>query len=387
MAALAIASGKLPGCFGSMMVLEKDEPICSGCRNKHHCREDLDEARKHSYDRGKSHVKNVEEEIFDKEIDRLFASPGDDVVNDESISDIEKVAEVADRSDPLARTTIMIAGEEYPSIDAYGALLPELGYELPLDIEDSFTDYIGHDTDELCELLNVFVFSITREEYLLDNNREKYLAMHIAMNRITLYDDEIAKSPRFRPTLKVKWRNGGETFPLGEKFLSNDTQIIDLHWLHCRGRRHADDSVAKRVFAPDDFNFDEAEQFVVKKGKAVDKAIMIGLTLDEQWEVNRLHSESIRITYKEIEKQTKKIRQILGNIAKRNQHVRGNQEVWEKVYMAREIEKMSMMIKGEPKPTQVTRWYKLVTGKNITRQSMRQKMRSIHKYLREAKHE
>lgn len=102
--------------------------------------------------------------------------------------------------------------------------------------------------------------------------------------------------PAFRPNRPLPKPVRGFKPSDEETIMLVDRQLIDIHWLHCRGRRH---SLGGREFAEllngDDFNRDLAERFALKGWTADIKSVkVLKLVEYDQWQMSVLRPKTIR---------------------------------------------------------------------------------------------
>lgn len=67
-----------------------------------------------------------------------------------------------------------------------------------------------------------------------------------------------------------------QKYDLPDTFMSRDRQVLDLHWLHCRGKRdQLEHKAYVDLFAEDDFDFDRASNFAAKGWNLASKTIKV----------------------------------------------------------------------------------------------------------------
>ena len=213
--------------------------------------------------------------------------------------------------------------------------------------------------------------------------RRIYCSIQIEINRRLNSEPEGVQSPRFRPRRKVLKKIDGVSYTKANSFLSNDTQIIAMHWHHVTGRCDADEKMANAVYCGDEFDFSSAAKFVVTKGSALNKIEMIGLLLDEQWEAGSIQTDEIRQAWEEIQKVGKIVRRELKNKAKRNHYIRGNEDVWADVAVSMLIDTACQDNKSKRSPKKIAEKYQRLTGKNKHRQSIDRILSSLDTHLPE----
>ncbi len=122
-------------------------------------------------------------------------------------------------------------------------------------------DYDHLSDDELIEALRDLVTDQTPYHVI----RDRYTAIACIMNRRGVFP------PKFRPqrSLPLKKKEASDDSEL----VMRDRQVIDMHWLHCRGKR--DVVPAKyfaNIFVGDELDFRLASQLASKKWKLEIKA-------------------------------------------------------------------------------------------------------------------
>ena len=229
------------------------------------------------------------------------------------------------------------------------------------------------------ELLNEKLDRLVKVESYHDI-RDAYCAVHLELNnRHAICSDDI-KAPRFRSRRKVKFRASKGGYLESEKLLSNDAQVIDLHWLYSHGRTDANDVKGKGIFSGEAFNFEVASEYVRARGKAEDKAEWLGLDTDEQWALAVIQSSGVREDWKRLSAIIEPTSRRLKQKAKRVSSIRGNEEEWVQVYIAVEIEK-SINCTDEVMPSHLLQWFQLMTGRKISRQNMKNKLNAVIKHI------
>ena len=113
--------------------------------------------------------------------------------------------------------------------------------------------------------------------------RDRICAIHLSLN------SQNSVAPRFRPIKRAKSAHGLSD---AEKNLTNDLQVIDLHWLACRGfQPHHKDW--QSMFTPV-FRLDRAAKFVNSVGSGENKVLALGITEDREWALSVIQSKAIR---------------------------------------------------------------------------------------------
>ncbi|MEQ1934089.1 MAG: hypothetical protein ABL962_09445 [Fimbriimonadaceae bacterium] len=125
-----------------------------------------------------------------------------------------------------------------------------------------------------------------------DRVRNQLCAISIALN------ERGWPAPRFRPMRKPtrgKWLVGDESV------LSNDRQVIDLHWLRLNDAP-APHPTHRWLVESEPFDYSRASRFVKKRGYAKDKVRVLRLTESQQLLLGVLQDEATRDRWSTIEK-------------------------------------------------------------------------------------
>lgn len=136
---------------------------------------------------------------------------------------------------------------------------------------------------------------VKKKEY--DEIRSEHCAANIQRNFIGV------RAPAFRSGRKAR---PAHIFKKGEEYpdyeLSNDRQVIDLHWLFLHHKNEIDtsDEDFGALYERDDFDFELASEIVNKKGGGKLKANILGLSSDTQLEMATIHEPSIRKFKKQV---------------------------------------------------------------------------------------
>ena len=102
--------------------------------------------------------------------------------------------------------------------------------------------------------------------------------------------------PAFRPKRSLPNPTLRSEFSVADTIMMIDRQIIDLHWLHCCGKRDLldDNRAFAELFAGDELDFDLAEQFAKKSWAGrVKTTKVLGLIQYEQWQMAFFRSRDV----------------------------------------------------------------------------------------------
>lgn len=125
--------------------------------------------------------------------------------------------------------------------------------------------------------------------------REPFCAASIALNETR------SAPPRIRRTRSLP--PGRSALVPEQVQLSNDRQVIDLHWLHARGLRGSPEAKWAELLSSPEFLFDRASTFVITLKRAESKAEALGLTLREQLELAVIQTTQARNAWRDISNQ------------------------------------------------------------------------------------
>lgn len=148
---------------------------------------------------------------------------------------------------------------------------------------------------ELCEWLNkIFDNKVKSAVQYRGINRVMICAIHLELNRRARSDSSIpgTVAPRFREMLRPQYKSEMNE----DRTLSLDRQIIDLHWLHCRGvrkniRTGSENKSFDNLLMDDTFNFSHAEDFATYLGPMEAKINWIRPNEFESWLLATLQSK------------------------------------------------------------------------------------------------
>lgn len=176
--------------------------------------------------------------------------------------------------------------ETSTAIEATSATItkpPKLWYAFSTKALDITSELETALADDLLLELESLYFGTAGDPPPYMGNRDRICAIHLALN------SKNAISPRFRPIRRAK-----SVLSLSEadKTMTNDLQVIDLHWLACRGfKTHHKDW--KTMFSPV-FRFDRAEKFANTVGNGTNKVLALGITKDREWALAIIQSPEVR---------------------------------------------------------------------------------------------
>jgi hypothetical protein len=197
--------------------------------------------------------------------------------------------------------------------------------------------------------------------------RQRLCALSLALN------EQGVIAPRFRE-MRKPYTVRGKVRTEEARDVSNDRQIIDLHWLHCRWResRATPPTIKKKwrsMFGGEELDFRLAEAFVTTVGSADGKVGDLCLSPTEQWQLSTLQSEAIRRHARRIEEQLGKLVGVLRDESRRNPQLAEHIEDWAKCWFVGQIARGS--------PSEGCRFYRFMTGEKISRQLMNKRLKKM----------
>lgn len=141
--------------------------------------------------------------------------------------------------------------------------------------------------------------------------------------------------PKLRPQRSLPKLSEGKKYDLAETVMARDRQVLDLHWLHCNGKR---DRLGHKAFADlfegDDFNFDLAGVFACKGWSMASKTVKT-LDLDdfEQIQMAYYRMKNIDDAWKNAENSmnttiAKRLRKATFKEPDFAQHIEGLKQLW-----------------------------------------------------------
>jgi hypothetical protein len=247
--------------------------------------------------------------------------------------------------------------------------------------EYSFPEIDATKTVQKTKVLHMLLDKTIHENSDYFKIRVQYCRIQIELNTRVRENPADIKCPKFRAKRKLPYAFSGYDYEIADSYLSNDTQIIAMHWHYCRGRRLAIEKFAKNVYSGEVFDYKAAANFVVTGGYATKKVKMIGLDLDERWESGSFDDEKMREQLKSIEAYVIKARSRLKHLSRRNPQIKNSINVWCDLLKSMLIEVICGGSKDDLSPNQVAKKYQVITGEKISRQAARAKMKSIFKHL------
>lgn len=377
-------------CFGFWMKDGFSRIDCNQCRLHDKCKieakEDAeDRARANAEGRSSGFSKDERLKIKDRNnyLDALLALL--DPVSAENDGETGCAANEPSHAKSACEGTESPASDHHPAVGSGAPVAPPVtsacpeapnkGQDYAIPAYSMLEDLRAESTDNLLQALKACV---AHPRYL--EVRDHYCAINTVLNERF---DEAPKgilSPCFRPRRKAPPPKSikGE-YPLAHKQLSNDTQVLDLHWLFCRGVfcSDSDDKLIRAAMDGSDFGFEAASKFAATRGAINNKLSYMNLGNDGQWQLASLQSAVVRAKLKELMSAQSKIRKDLRLLGRCDQYIRGQEDCWSWIWAAKNIEQSIIGDGKAPAHGRIAKWYQLLTGEHIKRQSVGRKLHAL----------
>lgn len=189
-------------------------------------------------------------------------------------------------------------------------------------------------------------------DYLTE--RHNYIALNKALN----IDGVIA--PRFRSSLSAGGPSSKER-TMVQNIISNDHQVLDLHWLDAALGGPRDRALPSRWQGLFGFgrglDVNIASRFAGTAGSAADKCVFLGLPEDEQLQLRTIQTAAVRSRWTRPREKREQVRVVLACAATTDESVRKNPQEFLDVWLAAEI--------GEYTGYGASAWYSMITGTDI----------------------
>lgn len=161
--------------------------------------------------------------------------------------------------------------------------------------DQTFLDFLAcqdsHTPDELLQALEELILPITKAPEAYPAVRAKVCALEIMLNNMQY------RLPCSRPRIQVPNATG---LTDEQHLVSNDLQVIDLHWLWAMKHQVATEKWG-RIFGPE-FKYLLASAFVAKVGRSTNKRDELGLIRTDMLQLRVLRDDSSRLRQKDIVK-------------------------------------------------------------------------------------
>lgn len=250
----------------------------------------------------------------------------------------------------------------------------DLRFVITHSVVDQFDEL---ETTVLISKLEIIVNRIAKdvdEQY--PECRELYCAIQLQLNKRFAKKAKGVPSPAFRSRLKYGRKPKGAA-----ELLSNDTQIIDMHFMHCNGLRTASGAHASQAYSGDVFDFDSAYRFALTCGSQNLKLKLLGLSNNPEvqfslvWLKDKQQRDAVE-RVKEFERISRGKLEMLGLS---NSKVSNNEGSWAAVLTA---ERLCKWFKWEPTPKNLLLALQLCSGIPAYRtDKLKQKLSSARKYV------
>lgn len=160
--------------------------------------------------------------------------------------------------------------------------------------------------------------------------RDQYCAISMVMNQRGI------QPPIFRPKRSLPKPIKGQKPDLSDTLMMLDRQVIDLHWLHCRGKRDllATHKYFAELFAEEEFNIDLAAEFACKSWSIASKTHKVLDLMDfDQWQMAYFRGKPIEDSWRNAELTMnstidKRLRQHTLKKQEFAAHVQGLKQLW-----------------------------------------------------------
>lgn len=181
--------------------------------------------------------------------------------------------------------------------------------------------------------------------------RKKYIALHKLLNERNYI------APRFRPTLHSSKRRGIERKP-SDNLISNDHQVLDLHWLSLEGVLSYEELPPRwHGMFKDGLDYELASYFAGTAGSAENKAMILVLTVDQQLALRSLQTEAVRKWWDRQRLIRDQVRVAVQCEARRNSGLRGKHVLWANGWLATRC--------ADYAGSSAVSWYERITGERI----------------------
>lgn len=236
----------------------------------------------------------------------------------------------------------MIEAIEAPSENNQPSTLIEEGEKKPLTEEQIANLEFGislkkinaldkHPTSTLLALLGHVIQLVESDiQRFYPEHRIAYCCIQLQLNKRFFAKESGVQSPAFRPRLKL------QRYPKGaEQDLSNDTQVIDMHFIHCKlslnkNRKPFGRGDVRKAFAGDVLDFDAAFRIARLSGKTHIKLEKLGLDKDSlmQFQLVSICSKKTKDAVRDTKEKRFKSLVRLSTQAANFPRIDGQQDVW-----------------------------------------------------------
>ena len=209
-----------------------------------------------------------------------------------------------------------------------------------------------------------------------DDVRKRYIALHMVLNE----RNHIA--PRFRPTLRGSKGWGAARKP-NDNLISNDHQVLDLHWLSFEGAVSDQDMPARwRGMFRDGLDYELASLFAGTAGSAENKAMILALSVDRQLELRSLQTEAVRKWWDRERKVRESVCHAVRCETRKSPNLRGKHAIWADGWLATRC--------ADYAGGSGVDWYERITGGTIpasTLSNIKKRVPKLEEYHRTVRRE
>ena len=205
--------------------------------------------------------------------------------------------------------------------------------------------------------------------------RKSYCAIQLQLNKRFARKIDGVSCPAFRSRLKLTNRPKG-----AEQILSNDTQIIDMHFMYCKRRRTVGEGYARNAFSGDEFDFDDALRFARTVGKTELKLEVLGIANNRlmQFQLVTYNNKEVYDAGRWIKKKLDENMGTFESLAEDNYRVKGNERVWAVLLTA---EKACEKLGLEVKPKSLADYARMIGGLTGRPDKLKRKLESAKNYI------
>lgn len=165
-----------------------------------------------------------------------------------------------------------------------------------IDTRDEQKEFVGVSDSDLTATLDRLLTQRDSDGGLVPYHvlRRRYCALSEVMNHRGIVP------PRFRPKRSIPKLPAGAKHDPNDTLMMRDRQVIDLHWLYCRGKR---DQLADRkyadLFAGDELDFKLAADLATKTWSLNSKVFkVLNLLSYDEWQMAYLRSKETDDTWR-----------------------------------------------------------------------------------------
>jgi hypothetical protein len=209
--------------------------------------------------------------------------------------------------------------------------------------------------DDLVDRGRVIASATARHtEYSKFDFRKQYCRTAIALNNRQLL------APAARPKISISYKPAALSD--AEKLISNDRQVIDLHWLWCLGYQpeRCNGPTYRCIFDPAEFNVERAWAFVSQVGAVKLKVEKLDLAINEQLLLASLRGSEARSEDKAIDVGVQKFRKAISGL---NGPTGIDAKRWA---MVRKADLIARQDGSEPTAAVVIKVYRWLTADGVT---------------------